>query len=203
MDRNYENTSVGFAGGLYDHQTGLVRFGARDYDAETGRWTSKDPIGFRGGTTNLYQYSLSNPVNFIDPSGLIIFTGGISGEITIGGGPGSGSGASGSFNRGVGFDTRTGEIFFFETLGEGSSAGGLFGGFGLNFGFFDGTQDQFFGPGQCTSAGAGLGGTGGGVNFNTGDSGGAGVNFEVFGPSLGAGVSNQRTRTRRLFTPRR
>ena len=36
----------GFAGGLYDHQTGLVRFGARDYDAELGRWTAKDPILF-------------------------------------------------------------------------------------------------------------------------------------------------------------
>jgi hypothetical protein len=29
-----------------------VRFGARDYDAVTGRWTAKDPIGFGGGTTN-------------------------------------------------------------------------------------------------------------------------------------------------------
>jgi len=27
----------GFAGGLYDRDTNLVRFGARDYDPETGR----------------------------------------------------------------------------------------------------------------------------------------------------------------------
>ncbi|MCB9610787.1 MAG: hypothetical protein H6716_29655, partial [Polyangiaceae bacterium] len=33
----------GFAGGIHDADTGLVRFGARDYDAVTGRWTSKDP----------------------------------------------------------------------------------------------------------------------------------------------------------------
>ena len=41
-------TPFGFAGGLYDRDTGLVRFGARDYDASTGRWTNKDPIRFRG-----------------------------------------------------------------------------------------------------------------------------------------------------------
>lgn len=34
----------GFAGGLYDRDTGLVRFGARDYDPQTGRWTNKDPL---------------------------------------------------------------------------------------------------------------------------------------------------------------
>jgi RHS repeat-associated protein len=37
----------GFAGGLYDSDTGLARFGARDYDAATGRWTTKDPVGFK------------------------------------------------------------------------------------------------------------------------------------------------------------
>jgi RHS repeat-associated protein len=30
----------GFAGGLYDRDTGLVRFGARDYDPSTGRWAA-------------------------------------------------------------------------------------------------------------------------------------------------------------------
>jgi RHS repeat-associated protein len=63
----------GFAGGLYDRDTKLVRFGARDYDAETGRWTAKDPILFAGGDTNLYGYVLGDPVNFIDPLGLINF----------------------------------------------------------------------------------------------------------------------------------
>ncbi|MDE2179981.1 MAG: tandem-95 repeat protein [candidate division NC10 bacterium] len=60
----------GFAGGLYDSDTGLVRFGARDYDAETGRWTTKDPIRFAGGDTNLYGYVLNDPVNWVDPLGL-------------------------------------------------------------------------------------------------------------------------------------
>ncbi len=59
----------GFAGGVYDGDTGLVRFGARDYDVETGRWTTKDPIRFGGGDTNLYGYVLNDPVNFVDPNG--------------------------------------------------------------------------------------------------------------------------------------
>ena len=59
----------GFAGGLWDRSTGLVRFGARDYDPSVGRWTNKDPIRFAGGTTNLYEYVGNDPVNFTDPSG--------------------------------------------------------------------------------------------------------------------------------------
>jgi uncharacterized protein RhaS with RHS repeats len=30
---------------------------------------TKDPVGFRGGDTNLYDYVLNDPVNFIDPNG--------------------------------------------------------------------------------------------------------------------------------------
>lgn len=42
----------GFAGGLYDRVTGLVRFGARDYDPSVGRWTTKDAIPFEGVSTS-------------------------------------------------------------------------------------------------------------------------------------------------------
>ncbi|MEO8379706.1 MAG: RHS repeat-associated core domain-containing protein [Acidobacteriota bacterium] len=69
-DTNPGFIPFGFAGGLYDVATGLVRFGARDYDAHTGRWASKDPIGFEGGDANIYAYVSNDPVNFIDPTGL-------------------------------------------------------------------------------------------------------------------------------------
>ncbi|MBZ4417792.1 PA14 domain-containing protein [Myxococcus sp. RHSTA-1-4] len=69
-DSNPGFQPFGFAGGLYDAHTKLVRFGARDYDAESGRWAAKDPIRFRGGETNFYAYVLDNPVNYIDPKGL-------------------------------------------------------------------------------------------------------------------------------------
>jgi RHS repeat-associated protein len=60
----------GYAGGLYDPDTGLVRFGARDYDPETGRWTSKDPQLFEGQDTNLYAYVYNDPLTLVDPTGL-------------------------------------------------------------------------------------------------------------------------------------
>jgi len=70
QDTNPGFQPFGFAGGLYDAETGLVRFGARDYDPEVGRWTTKDPIRFEGGL-NLYAYVSSDPINRIDPSGLL------------------------------------------------------------------------------------------------------------------------------------
>ena len=70
LDTNPGFQPFGFAGGLYDQHTKLVRFGARDYDAETGRWTAKDSIRFGGGDTNLYGYVVNDPVNLSDPNGL-------------------------------------------------------------------------------------------------------------------------------------
>jgi RHS repeat-associated protein len=61
--------SFGFAGGLFDHETGLTRFGARDYDAQLGRWTARDPILFGGNDSNLFAYVGNDPVNLIDPMG--------------------------------------------------------------------------------------------------------------------------------------
>ena len=68
-DSNPGFQPFGFAGGMYDHRTGLVRFGARDYDAETGSWTAKDSILFAGGDVNLYAYVLGDPVGNADPAG--------------------------------------------------------------------------------------------------------------------------------------
>jgi RHS repeat-associated protein len=61
---------LGFAGGLHDRDTGLVRFGFRDYDPDIGRWTSKDPIGFFSGDSDLYGYVFNDPIWKSDPLGL-------------------------------------------------------------------------------------------------------------------------------------
>jgi len=60
----------GFAGGIYDRDTGLVRFGARDFDSILGRWHSKDLLIISNGDPNRYSYGKNDPINSIDPSGL-------------------------------------------------------------------------------------------------------------------------------------
>jgi RHS repeat-associated protein len=59
----------GFAGGVWDVTTGIVRFGARDYDPQMRRWTQRDPIRFDGGLWGLYQYAGDDPINHTDPRG--------------------------------------------------------------------------------------------------------------------------------------
>jgi len=71
-DSNSGFQPFGFAGGIYDLDTKLTRFGARDYDTQIGRWTAKDPILFAGGDTNLFGYVVNDPVNWIDITGLAI-----------------------------------------------------------------------------------------------------------------------------------
>ncbi|MCP4001441.1 MAG: hypothetical protein GY727_11085, partial [Gammaproteobacteria bacterium] len=61
---------IGFAGGLEDNTTGLVRFGLRDYDPVAGRWMARDPILYEGKQANLYAYVWSNPIGYRDPAGL-------------------------------------------------------------------------------------------------------------------------------------
>jgi RHS repeat-associated protein len=73
IPRDHDDNSIvpfGFAAGLYDADTKLVRFGARDYDPDTGRFVGKDPLLFGGGDTNLYGYVANDPINWTDPTGL-------------------------------------------------------------------------------------------------------------------------------------
>lgn len=59
----------GFAGGLTDSDTGLIHFGARDYDPLLGEWLRKDPLGFDASGTNFYAYAANDPVNYVDTTG--------------------------------------------------------------------------------------------------------------------------------------
>ena len=57
-----------FQGREWSEATGLINFRMRWYDAETGRWLSKDPIGLSGGL-NLYAFCGGDIANGIDPLG--------------------------------------------------------------------------------------------------------------------------------------
>ncbi|HEV3114034.1 MAG TPA: RHS repeat-associated core domain-containing protein [Gemmataceae bacterium] len=50
--------------------TGLYFCRARYYSPAFQRFSTQDPIGFRGGTANLYQYALGAPTVWVDPLGL-------------------------------------------------------------------------------------------------------------------------------------
>src|SRR5262249_36642697 len=66
----WEPVPFGYAGGLYDPEAEIVRFSARDYDPQLGRWTAPDPFGFGGGDGNLYRYAGNSPAVTVDPTGL-------------------------------------------------------------------------------------------------------------------------------------
>jgi len=60
---------ITYSGHYLDRATGLNLSLYRAYDAPSGRWLSRDPIGLGGGP-NVYGYVLNNPVNGVDPFGL-------------------------------------------------------------------------------------------------------------------------------------
>ncbi len=62
---------VGYGGGIADPVTRLVFMGVRPYDPTAGRFMARDPLGFAGGTVNLYQYGNNDPITFSDPAGFV------------------------------------------------------------------------------------------------------------------------------------
>jgi RHS repeat-associated protein len=62
-------TFIGRFGGQKDWDTGFIQFKHRWYDANIGRWISRDPIGVKGGI-NIYNYVKNNPTNISDTKGL-------------------------------------------------------------------------------------------------------------------------------------
>ncbi len=55
--------------------TALYYYRARYYSPDLQRFISEDPIGCYGGNTNFYLYTNNNPINHMDPTGLITCNG--------------------------------------------------------------------------------------------------------------------------------
>jgi RHS repeat-associated protein len=128
-------------GQYYDGETGFHYNYFRYYDPTAGRFITPDPIGLKGGI-NLFTYSASNPINWVDTDGLDVYFVGAGAAAYIGNiGPIAkkdqrGYGTQAGY--GIAYDTETKKIILFATGGTanqtedkvtGISAGlGLFGG---------------------------------------------------------------------------
>jgi RHS repeat-associated protein len=78
--------------GVQDDGGNLFQMRARIYDAGLGRFTTRDPIDFNAGDTDLYRFVGNDPVNRSDPSGLIDAFVGVGASLIAGGGVTVGSG---------------------------------------------------------------------------------------------------------------
>jgi RHS repeat-associated protein len=167
FDSNPGLQPFGFAGGLYDRDTALVRFGARDYDPRAGRWTTKDPILFAGEDGNLYAYVGGDPVSLADPVGLWTVQLGLTLDLTFPNGfsltghagfaiDGFGN-FGGYWGGGLGAGVGTGATGGVQALVSNAPCIGALAGGGINIGAGGGwgpsaAGDAFFGP--QSSAGA-------------------------------------------------
>jgi RHS repeat-associated protein len=68
--QNTDQSPYRFNGKFFDEETGLYDYGARYYDPQESRWLSMDPLAHKYPGWSPYNYTLQNPVNYIDPDGM-------------------------------------------------------------------------------------------------------------------------------------
>ena len=74
-DHRRDSQPYRYTGREWDKEVGLHFYRARYYAPHLGRFMQEDPIGFAGGDSNLYGYALDDPINSVDPYGLLTIPG--------------------------------------------------------------------------------------------------------------------------------
>jgi len=95
-------------------ETDAYYYRARYYDSNVGRFTSEDPIGFRGGI-NRFRYARNSPALYIDPLGRTTFQGGVTFGVT-------GLGFTGVLSAGLATDS-CGNLAVYFSWGGGAGLG--------------------------------------------------------------------------------
>jgi RHS repeat-associated protein len=147
-----------FTGHYFHATSGLHLATFRAYDADIGRWLSRDPIAEQGPDgPNIYSYVSNNPANGIDPMGLWQFTiyggSGLGGYFTFGRN-------SGQWNIGIRVGGGAGLSASLDTSDSGCQGTGLSGAF----------------PVFAAGAGAGVVGASAEAGVNHGNLGGGSTN---------------------------
>ncbi|MFN9413143.1 MAG: RHS repeat domain-containing protein [Pirellula sp.] len=66
------NNRYSYTGREWDSTVGLHHFRARWMSSKTGRFITRDPIGFVGSEWDLYEFVGGHALNAVDPSGMLI-----------------------------------------------------------------------------------------------------------------------------------
>ncbi len=67
-----EGARTGYIDREHDGETGLGSYGVRLYEPEYGRFLSVDPMKSLYGGMNSYQYSMCQPISFLDDGGMLV-----------------------------------------------------------------------------------------------------------------------------------
>jgi RHS repeat-associated protein len=65
------SNNLSLPGQYADNETGLHYAYHRYFDPETGRFMTVDPLGIAGQDVNLFRYVKNQPLNYLDPRGLL------------------------------------------------------------------------------------------------------------------------------------